>query len=337
MNKRPIDLQRDGAGEMEVGTPDDPSALAAIFAIGGALYGIKESGVYLIKMADDIDPARSNPKIPNTQQRVLSVGSSSPLLGRTLLTAQGLFNKNVLPETIDCDQALILVFEATKDIIGLDEISKEIKTAIAQAQSPYEGRARKDGSLLVPAVGNLEGRCKAFIQRADHALQNTLKVAKIFYGEEAGRKWFESLAERIKSCHGEESDFSVFLEASLPLLKFIRNARNCVEHPKPHQRVVVTDFSLGADGNVWPPTIQVVDTQAAQPAIPISAFMEQINEHLVSFIELLIAFICGMNMRSIGEVPFQVVEFPEGKRPRQNVRFGYGVRIGDQFVPVSIG
>jgi hypothetical protein len=69
--KRPIDRMREAAGKMDVGTPDDPTAITGLFPIGDTLYVIKEKGIYEIQFADAIDPKRTNIHVPNTQQRVL--------------------------------------------------------------------------------------------------------------------------------------------------------------------------------------------------------------------------------------------------------------------------
>lgn len=79
---------------MEIGTPDDQSAITAIFPIGDDLYAVKERGIYEVRLADRIDPNRTNIAMPNTQQRVLNYGSDAPVVGRTLLTAKELFNPN---------------------------------------------------------------------------------------------------------------------------------------------------------------------------------------------------------------------------------------------------
>ena len=62
---------------MDVGIPDDPSPLKQVFAVGGCILAIKEKGIYAIKLADDIDPGRTNPEVPNAQQRLLAYGADS--------------------------------------------------------------------------------------------------------------------------------------------------------------------------------------------------------------------------------------------------------------------
>jgi hypothetical protein len=109
--KSPIDLQRESAAFMNVGSPDDLSPITAMIVIGKKMHVVKASSKYEVRLADDIDPGRTNPSIPNTQQKVLSIGSDAEVVGRILLTANALMKKYYLPN-IDCDEALQLSFEA---------------------------------------------------------------------------------------------------------------------------------------------------------------------------------------------------------------------------------
>jgi hypothetical protein len=63
--KRPIDRKREAGGMMDIGMPNDPGPIKLVFAAGGTFLAIKEKGIYAIKLADEIDPGRTNPDIPN--------------------------------------------------------------------------------------------------------------------------------------------------------------------------------------------------------------------------------------------------------------------------------
>ena len=114
--RRSIDIHRDSGGSMDIGTPDDPSVIRLAVEIGGSLYVIKDRGIYQIKLADETDPGRANPSIANVQQRILSYGAESVIVARTLLTARQLFNPSYLHRSVDHQRALVLSFEALKEI-----------------------------------------------------------------------------------------------------------------------------------------------------------------------------------------------------------------------------
>jgi hypothetical protein len=86
-DKRPIDALRDSAKSMQVGEDGDDDAISEMFPIGAALHFIKQKSIYAIELADQIDPERTNPAIPDTQRKFLSIGASDPVVARTLLTA----------------------------------------------------------------------------------------------------------------------------------------------------------------------------------------------------------------------------------------------------------
>lgn len=326
MTKRPIDRKRDAGGEMEIGTPDDQSAITAIFPIGDDLYVVKERGVYEVKLADRIDPNRTNIAIPNTHQRVLNYGSDAPVVGRTLLTAKELFNPTYLPRNLDLPQALRLCFETLKDLAAMLDVAVALEQDQLAATKAIEHSLQKGGAVALPAVGNIAARCKDFIQKADHSLQSLLGMVRVFYGKDAGRQWFEGFTKLASKRYGESDPFSQFLVGMLPFLKFIRNARNCVEHPKDSQRIVTRDFFPQADGTIKPPTIEIIHPDTSMRATPVSEFMGQVQEKLVAIVEQTIAFMCSKHVRPpMAAFPVQIVEWPEENRWQKHVRYSYGL------------
>ncbi len=121
-NRRPIDRVRDGAGSLEVTTPDDDSDITGMLTFGDGLYAVKERGVYEIKLADQIDPERKNIHVPNTVQRVLPYGSNEPWVGAVLLTGHELLKKEILNNGIDVDRAMLLVLEIAQNIASAKEV-----------------------------------------------------------------------------------------------------------------------------------------------------------------------------------------------------------------------
>lgn len=335
MSKRPIDLHRDGPFSMEIGTVDDESAIVLMLEIGGALHTVKESGIYKIRMADHIDPDRTNPAIPNTLQRVLSIGSESQLVGRTLLSAKTLFDKRFLPDRIDCDQLVAIAFEALKDLAAMKEMTDEIAHAEQIAIESLQKSDKTGGGFTVPSIGDVNGRCKAFFQRADHVLQALMGIAKVFYGDSVGKRWFQSLSERVTQEHGDDDTFSMFLKDALRFFKFIRNTRNCVEHPKDQQRIETSDFALTAQGAIRPPSIEVIEPDTPQPAMAVTTLMNQVTEHLSELFELTIAFICEKHVEPFGEFKIGLMELSADQRRTKHVRYSYAMVINGQVLPVS--
>jgi len=311
---------------MEIGTPDDQSAVTAIFPIGDDLYVVKERGVYEVKLADRIDPNRTNIAIPNTHQRVLNYGSDASVVGRTLLTAKELFNPTYLPKNLDLTEALRLCFETLKDLAAMLDVAAALEQDQLAATRAVGHTHKEAGAVAIPAVGNIGARCKDFVQKADHSLQSLLGMVRVFYGKDAGRQWFEGFRKLISKRYRESDPFSQFLAGALPFLKGIRNARNCVEHPKDSQRIVTRDFFPQADGTILPPTIEIIHPDTPMRATPVSEFMNRTQGQLVTIVEQTIAFMCSKHVQPpLPAFPLQIVEWPEENRRQKHVRYSYGV------------
>ena len=93
----------------------------------------------------------------------------------------------------------------------------------------------------MPSVNGISNKCKEFFQKSDHALYCLFKVVKLFYPN-VGKGGWDSLMKEVDNESQKVDNFGDVLENMLPFLQFVRNARNCVEHPKVEQRIVTMDL-----------------------------------------------------------------------------------------------
>lgn len=321
--KRPIDLQREGAAFMNVGSPDDLSPITSMIVIGKKLYVVKASSVYQVRMADDIDPERTNPSVPNTQQKILGVGSDSEVVGRILLTAVALFKTNYLEKNIDCDEALRLSLEALKDIVAMGEICDALQQDERDSISTLRDNRKTDSSVLLPSIRNLPQRCGEFIQKADHSLGKLYSIVQIFYPR-VRKPYFEGFSETLTALYGATDGFAQGVRNALPFLKFVRDTRNCVEHPKHDQKIIVKDFSFDPSGKISMPSIEVVHARSPHSPVEVSVFMNDINVSIIEVVEAMIAGLCSKHIDKSGGMPFEVVALPVGAREKF-VRYSYGL------------
>jgi hypothetical protein len=326
--KRPIDIQRDSAGQLEVGTPDDESAITDMFAIGGSFHVIKEKGIYQVKLADEIDPKRTNPKIPNTHQRVLAYGSDNEIVGRILLTAKHLFDPAYLGRSFDHERALVLAFDALKDLLAMHEILKSIEEAEARAKATFTAGRGKGEALSLPSVGDLTPHAKGYVQKAHHALKALLEIVKLFYGTSGTGARFQALAKLTEDRYGKNSPFAEFMRRELRTLQFIWNMRTCVEDPKPKEYIRYRDFSLDpGTATILPPTIEVVHPETPQEQAPVTALMKRATDRIVFIFEGTIAHLCNNNVERFRGREVRVVELPLDRCPNKNVRLNYEILL----------
>jgi len=92
--RRLIDRLRDSAGSMQVGEPKD-GQVSLMINMGSALHVVMEHAIYAVQLADQVDPERTNAAVPNTQQRILSIGTRDPEVARIFLTAHAMFKSAI--------------------------------------------------------------------------------------------------------------------------------------------------------------------------------------------------------------------------------------------------
>lgn len=331
---RPIDTLRDGAVSLEIKTPGDDSAILEMISTGDRLLVVKGKGIYEVKLADEVDPKRTNINVPNTIQRVLPYGADDSWVGAVLLTGHQLFSSSCSPSIVAGNSAFGLLLEIAEDIAGADQLVKNYRAAEGAATESLDPKIRKDRSLVVPAIGNIESRCNEFLQRSDHALRELFRLVQTFYPDVGSGGW-EGLKKKIDGGLQDIDNFPQFLAETVPFLQMIRNARNCVEHPRPEQRLVVADFSLDSMNVLLPPMVEIIHPKTPLNRVSVSTFFTQTLQTIVSVVELMMVFLCARRVRPVGGFPVLVIEVPPQQRKYPHVRYGYGTVIGDQTVPMS--
>jgi hypothetical protein len=334
--KRPIDRLRDSAVSIAIDPSDDNSAITCMIPIAGVMHIVKEKAIYAVKLADHIDPQRTNAQIPNTVQRVLARGSDSELVGRTLLTAKTLFDAKFLPKSIDHERALALAFEALKEFVSMLDAAADYQAAEAAAIGRFTSQDHRPGSLLMPAIGDVRRQCKAFAQQADHAAQALFKIVKLFYAD-VGSGGFESLLKSCTKRYGADDPFTQFITHVLPFVNFVRHMRNCLEHDQARhdQEAIITDFALGTDRNVTTPSIEVRHRKNRYAPVAVSIMMHTINTDLPLTFEEVIAHLCSKHAQPFGKIPIEVILRNEPARTDKHVRFCYGMQRNGQMVPIG--
>jgi hypothetical protein len=331
MNDRSIDKIRNSGGQMTL--PPDTGGIIDMCEISGALHMIGSSAIYRVQLADEIDPQRTNIAIPNTHQKVLSYGTEFPYVRQTLMTARRLFSNSVLGPVFDYKTGINLSFEALQDLAAMHDIRMKLSVRFDKLAEDVKNLAVQQRSMTVPSIGDVRGDTKAFLQKADHVAIALFNIAKLFYGDEIGKGMFEGLHDLTYKKYGEDNPFSQFLKAAAPFLKFVRNARNAVEHPDQTKSVRVTDIALLPSGELNPPTVEVIQPETPQPPVPVLALMELIADQLATAFEVMLAHLCGTKVQPFAGMPLGVVEYDENQRKAYKCRYGYASRMGDQIVP----
>ena len=329
MKNRPPMPIRDSGGSFQINNPDDGTPIREMFSLGDGLLIITDKCTYKIRVADQIDPERKNSALPhNFQQKLFDHGITSELLCRTLWHAKIMFRKEF--QTIDVERAKHLSFDALSDIVAMNETAHAFKTAEQAALEKTKNLERKDLSLTIPSVGNVQAHCKTFFQKAYHFSSSLLQIVRLFYPE---TKNWDDLLELVKSKYGEDDYFYKVLQIAVPRLKLVGAARNCLDHHNV-KGVITRDFEPQADGTIASPTIEINRDGNILDRSSISLLMEHLIMTSLDAFKMITVHMCGKNVQPFAGLPMTIGILSEEYQKAWHVRFAYGSYYQDgQFVP----
>jgi hypothetical protein len=333
-SKRPIDLKRDSAFSGTVGV-DGEGNVKEFFNVGHTLLMIKEDAIYKFQLADQVDPARTNIDIPHVQQKLYSVGSSSEVVGRILMTAKYLFEKGMLDARFDKPMLLSAVLAFFDEVIAVVAVFEGMKVEQDAAIASFEAQKAKGLTILLPSVPDIAGRVKTFIQRSEHSIQRLLGLCQIFYAMPAGKAWFDSFVKAVEATHSLEQSESERIRAIAKYAQFVRHCRHCIEHPNPEQRIIVSDFTMAATAQIDVPMIEILHRDTPEPKVPLVIFMHCMLSSILRVGEELMAFLANRHVKPGWEDKVGVVDFPEGQRRDPHVRYYFAMNMGGTLVPVG--
>jgi hypothetical protein len=196
-----------------------------------------------------------------------------------------------------------------------------------------QGRRR---ALAIPEVPNVEPTCKQLLSQSKHALQDMFDIANEFMGNELRNGFFSELTERARVKYGDDDTLYRFLVDTKPFREFIRFARNCIEHEKPKQRVVISNLRMVANGEVLAPTFQLIHPKYPANEIPVNELLTKIFSDLVDFSESLIVGLVARHMDPAKlKFPIEVMQCTGGYHGNLHIRYCYGVRFADGVRPLG--
>ncbi len=243
---------------MYVGDDVDSSPIKDFLSTENALYTIKEKGVYKIQLADDIDPERTNPKIPNLSQKVLPAGHDNEVVARILLTTKCLFDENNATVSPFVGALFEQSIDLTRHVLELYEMVSDLREAIIQKEKAFEEHEHKPNAFSLPSVPDLDKDLHNTLVKADKVKDSILSLYRLHFLPEAKKKplldeYDTAIQDRLSS----ESDILAGWGETKKVLSLIRNIRNASEHRRDENQLKVKDFEMQSDGSVNPPILAI--------------------------------------------------------------------------------
>tara|TARA_R110002111_G_scaffold197018_1_gene262845 strand:+ start:140 stop:1147 length:1008 start_codon:yes stop_codon:yes gene_type:complete len=326
--KRPIDRKRESAGMADIGTKED-GAIQQMIKIGDRLIILKEKSIYEFIMADDVDPERTNIKLPNNIHKlIIDQGSESEMVSRVFLTANILFNKGKFETEIDSEKALTLTLDLIQELSILETEIQSYLDKEKEVSEDYESKRNQPVSYSIPSIGNAKNRCTTIFQKADHIEQTLMKIITIFYPNDGltQQSHFPKLYDIIKDKYGEKDSFTEFLNQILDFMKIIRNLRNALDHQL--KGVEVYDFELEPNSDVLAPSIELDFKGSKLERQSLSEFLKLLIPNFIYICEFTIVHLAGRNF--LPTIMQQAVkEIPEDKRRNKFVKYSFWSNMGE--------
>ncbi|MDB6103778.1 MAG: hypothetical protein JWO52_3777 [Gammaproteobacteria bacterium] len=289
--KRPIDIKRDAAINLHIGG-DDKSAAKEFLSTGDGLYVIKETGIFKIQLADDIDPGRTNPNIPNLSQQVLTEGYNNEIVARVLLTAKSLFDANnatVTPYVATLFENCIVL---TRQLLELDAMTRELADEIGRKEAAFAAKPAAPNAYSLPSVPGLDTKLHNILSKADKAKDTILAIFCLeFLSDAGGKVKLENLDKAVETSLQTEPQLIAAWKETAKYFGLVRNMRNVCEHPKENYRVVLTDFAMQPGGHVNPPLVAIQHPETPIRALPVVEFLEFIRDTMLEHAETIVVFI----------------------------------------------
>lgn len=327
---RRIDHIRDSALQMKIGD-DSSGAARKMIEINGLLHVVSDNSIFMVKLADHIDPGRTNESVPNTNQKVLSRGAEDVAVCRVLLTADSLFKNQYLSVEIEDSIAVDRAFCLLRHIVSMQDMAFEVMGIISNVAEKIQVEISADRSAVMPTAEDAIVRFDAFAQKAGHAVESMKTIAKIFYPDLSG-KWMDDLGRKAS----ENGPVAEFVEKFGESILFIKEIRNMLEHPREDRKIICEDFSLDADLRLSKPSVVIVEN-GERSCYDMCEFMGGVLNTFLETVDVFMAVLCGEHIKNEKGFPVSVVRFGEGMNGAGNLhqRYGLGITIGGQVCAIS--
>ncbi|MBV8799483.1 MAG: hypothetical protein JOY77_07270 [Alphaproteobacteria bacterium] len=295
-NDRPIDRGRNSAIQAQI--EGDVGAILTMFPLKDErLFFICERGVTSGQLADEIDPGRTNPSLPQiVQTPELTYGASSPFIQRTLCVAAELFDQTYFPQQVSRDDGLVLALEAARalsevedTIIALDANEAKIRKQLASGE--YKRH-------VVPKTPNLKGRVEGAVGHLREVALLAQKLADLFYPRAKSNIPFTShLIDALKTQLPADDSLRPHVEWCLAQIERFFDHRNALIHggPGKDQQFILRDYEMQSDGNLVAPTIEIVHPDSPLPRMDIGQFLKDARESVSLTFETFVAGFCDRN------------------------------------------
>lgn len=335
--RHPIDRLRDAAASLRIGDESD-GGISEMISFDKRLLTLTTQSTFEVFLADQIDPGRTNPDVPNAHERILDHGTESEIVGKTILLSDQLLKSGFVAGHVDRDVVMPIMLELAKILAGINgriaNYSTMCEAAIAKIPEASED-IRNRNSFAVPKVAGAENICQDIFLEAKRALQKQIDLACVFFPD-FPRGYFPKLREYLIKRYGDGDEFAAYVGGIEHHCKFIVETRNAIEHPRPNYQVILRNVRLNENAEVELPTFELIHDELAQPETRLDHLFPLLLEGLLSTSEDFFAWlVCKNTEMTFAGSEIEMLWHENGFRGYPHLRYSYGIRINGELRPIG--
>lgn len=232
--KKPM-YPRDSAGSFRVPSAKT-DAIVEMCPLTGFMEIYTPTETFKLQTPESIDPERTNPNAPWVNVKTHDVGSTSPYVARTLITASRLLHPLGNHDEQRHSAVLELMHGIKETLLQCAAASDAFCRSVEEAASAldssgYKKAAGANALEVFPVVQDLNGKSTAFLISARRLITEVCRIPALFLPMERSHSSLEHLLEKdLYRRLGEEHGLVKFLEPFIPGTKRLIELRNGQEH-----------------------------------------------------------------------------------------------------------
>ena len=309
---RPIDKARDSAGSARI--PPECGNIVTMKVIGDRMFLLAErclsSGVF----ADQIDPRRTNPSLPQViQQKELSFGVEHLFVRKTVGAAFELADQTHLPEAVGADDLLSIVLDAASSLASVVEVADELRQH--QVEMREASKARQLTAAYLPRTPNIKAKVRQCLAALRDVEISVKRLVTLFYPKDVqNESWDAKVKPAMTAKHGDVEGFEEWRKAAWRALNEVAHHRHAMIHPAQNKSVTIHDYELQANGALLAPTIEIAHEASPVTRRDIVEFLDSQVANIAEVVEAMLGYLCDLNARNFLPIfETSVTALPDGE------------------------
>lgn len=304
---------RDNPGSFKVPATKD-GAIQRLVPLGDHMEIYTPEETFRMQTPESIDPDRTNPHAMFVNVKVADVGSSSPIVARTLLMANDmLHDRTILRDDARREAALKLMHRIKTALLHCEQAADELIKSVRTQCESFSNTEQVENSRAYanfPVVADLDAKVTAFLIPARRVITDTCEIPQHFWGISRKHSNLDHLLDKeITPMLGEEHPMVQWGRKIAPIISRIVNFRNGQEHTSTTKGspLVIKNFEALPTNEIRVP-VWYLD---GEPSISIAEDMPYMVDHLLCFAETMFVACVDANLPSFPPMVLQLIEKPD--------------------------